>query len=508
MMNFFLNITFPNVFTHLWGLRPFLYRVPIPSDISSKQFFNWSTIEPLSNLSWVDCYSDYQCTRFQVPIDYSNEDGDKAALAVIKLPAQSETQYKGAILMNPGGPGGRGVAFLLSLGSSLASVVGNQYDIISFDPWVGNSTPRVEFFPSKEEHSQWLAVPDHWTTVFNTTSDEIPHLWASAQVIAQLAEQRDAGFMNYISTDNIARDMLRINEAAGQVKLHQSLPSSYGTVLGSTFATMFPHKVERIVLDGVLDMDRYYRNHTTLRDGWHDDTVDADADMQSFFDGCVAAGPDRCAFFSPTATEVSNSLDHLYDSIIAQPVPFVTPSSYGIVDYTVLRAAVRNAMCSPYNYFSELAEGLALLAAGDGSRIYALQETAYGPSSVEDLFAYWETVKGLSGFSDLLFHRRISCSGWKFHREGVFRGPITANTSYPILFIGNTADPLTPLSLAKKTSCTFPGSIVLTQNSSGHTSLAAWSACRNAHVQAYFQNGILPDDETVCEVESEMFPVS
>ncbi|KAK0491713.1 TAP-like protein-domain-containing protein [Armillaria luteobubalina] len=482
-----------------------------------------------------------------VPVDYLNEDGDKAALAVIKLPAQSETEYKGAILMNPGGPGGSG------LRSSWQVELDFLIRAISHTPaalWVGNSTPRVKFFPSKEEHSQWLAVPDHWTTVFNTTSDEIPHLWASAQVIAQLAEQRDAGFMNYISTDNIAREMLRINEAAGQAKLQywgfsQSLPSSYGTVLGLTFATIFQcaliflvfqetnfssnfqHKVER-----VLDMDRYYRNE------WQDNT--ADADMQSFFDGCVAAGPDRCAFFSPTATEISNGLDHLYDSILAQPVPFVTPSSYGIVDYTVLRAAVRNAMYSPYNYFSDLAEGLALLAAGDGSRIYALEETAYNPSSVEDLFAYWETVKGLSGFSDLLFPRRISCSWWWWwwwwyrHKVPIRNGrahspdmavpcavatkahavvitllsPITANTSYPVLFIGNTADPLTPLSLAKKTSRAFPGSVVLTQNSSGHTSLAAWSACRNAHVQAYFQNGTLPDDETVCEVESEMFPVS
>lgn len=70
----------------------------------------------------------------KVPIDYSNEDGDKAALAVIKLSAQSETDYKGTVLINPGGPGESGVAAITSLGSFLASVIGNQYDIIGFDP--------------------------------------------------------------------------------------------------------------------------------------------------------------------------------------------------------------------------------------------------------------------------------------------------------------------------------------------------------------------------------------
>ncbi|KAK0202252.1 TAP-like protein-domain-containing protein [Desarmillaria ectypa] len=495
--------------------------------------FDWSSIEPTNSLSWVDCYSDYKCTRFQVPIDYSKEEGDEAALALIKLSAQSETDYKGTVLINPGGPGESGVAAITSLGSLLVSVIGNQYDIIGFDPrGAANSIPRAEFFLSKEEQSQWLANPNHWSVIVNTTSDHIPHLWASAQVIAELSKERDNGILNYISTDNVARDMLRISEAAGQEKL-QYWGFSYGTVLGSTFAAMFPDEVERIVLDGVLDMDGYYSGD--LRN----ELADTDKDMQSFFDGCVAAGPDACAFYAPTAQEISNNLNSLYDSLLTQPVPVVTPSFYGIVDYAVLRTAVRFSLYQPYALFSTLAEGLADLAAGNGSIIYGIQAQTSGDTSsvydhsfdaeiaiscsdaventdsVADLFAYWDSIKGLSSFADILFAQRISCSGWKFHREGRFTGPITGNTSYPILFIGNTADPVTPLSAAKKTSSAFPSSVVLTQHASGasnqrtqHTSLAATSTCTQAYIQAYFQNGTLPGDGTVCEVESELFPAS
>ncbi|KAK0457507.1 TAP-like protein-domain-containing protein [Desarmillaria tabescens] len=494
--------------------------------VSAQSDFDWTAIEPTSNLSWVDCYSGFKCTRFQVPIDYSNEDGDKAALAVMKLSAQSETEYKGTVLINPGGPGGSGVAALAFAGSLLASVIGDQYDIVGFDPrGVGNSTPRAEFFLSKEEHYQWLASINRVTGTVNTTSDQIPHLWASAQVIAELAKERDSGILNYISTDNVARDMLRISEAAGQSKL-QYWGVSYGTVLGSTFAAMFPDKVERMVLDGVLDMDGYYSGD------WRNELADTEKVMQSFFDGCAAAGPDACAFYSSTAEEISNNLDSLYESLLNQPIPVVSPSFYGVVDYTVLRAAVVDTLYSPYGDSSILAEGLASLAAGNGSIIYEMQDTVYDPASVydnsweagiaiscgdslentdsvADLYAYWDSIKYLSPFaSGFILSHRISCSGWKFHREGRFTGPVTGNTSYPILFIGNTADPVTPLSAAKKTSGAFPGSVVLTQNSSGHTSFAASSTCTSAYVQAYFQNGTLPSDGTVCAIESEMFPLS
>ncbi|KAK0191837.1 Alpha/Beta hydrolase protein [Armillaria mellea] len=488
----------------------------------------------------------------KVPVDYSNEDGDKAALAVMKLSAQSETEYKGTVLMNPGGPGGSGVVYLASVGSTLISLIGDQYDIIGFDPrGVGNSTPRAEFFLSKEEHYRWLADANHWTSAVNVTSDQIPHLWASAQVVAELARERDNGILNYISTDNVARDMLRITEAVGQSKL-QYFGISYGTVIGSTFATMFPDKVERMVLDGVLDVDAYYSGilashrhgisttEVLLFPGdWRSQVSDTEKDMQSFFDGCVAAGPDACAFYASTSEEISNNLDALYESLLTEPIPVVIPytSSYGIVDYAALKTAVMNALYQPYAYFSLLAEGLVGLAEGNGTIIYQMQAMVYDPSSVydnmweaemaiscsdtmnntesiADLYAYWDSVQDISPFAFALMTQRISCSGWKFRRENRFT--VGANTSYPILFIGNTADPLTPLSSqvspfhaqARTTSSAFPGSVVLTQNSSGHTSLVASSACIYAYAKAYFQNGTLPDDGVVCEIETELFSAS
>ncbi len=167
---------------------------------------------------------------------------------------------------------------------------------------------------------------------------------------------------------------------------------------------------------------------------WRNKIADADKAMQSFFDGCVAAGPDACAFYASTPEQISDNLDSLYNSLLIQPVPVVSPPFYGVVDYTALRTTVWDALCAPYELFSILAEGLVSLAAGNGTIIYEIQADVYDPSSgydnsrdaeiaiacsdaanntdsVADVFAYSHDVEALSAFSDsLLVMQRIRCT--------------------------------------------------------------------------------------------------
>jgi hypothetical protein len=101
---------------------------------------------------------------------------------------------------------------------------------------------------------------------------------------------------------------------------------------------------------------------------------------------------------------------------------------------------------------------------------------------------------------------------------------IGGNTSFPILFIGNTIDPVTLLIGAKKMSKLFDHSVVLTINTPGvssapfsrmlpiyistcpqHTSFAATSPCQALAVKAYFADGVLPKPGTVCEIEDKLF---
>src|SRR5918995_2952182 len=70
-------------------------------------------------LAWSACAiaGGWECATLPVPLDYANPTGPTIDLALTRLPAGDPAQRIGALLMNPGGPGGRGVNTLHQLGT-------------------------------------------------------------------------------------------------------------------------------------------------------------------------------------------------------------------------------------------------------------------------------------------------------------------------------------------------------------------------------------------------------
>jgi hypothetical protein len=60
-------------------------------------------------LDWQPCDKYFECARLYVPFDYSRPAGPRFSLPVIKLPAADPASRVGALVINPGGPGGSGV---------------------------------------------------------------------------------------------------------------------------------------------------------------------------------------------------------------------------------------------------------------------------------------------------------------------------------------------------------------------------------------------------------------
>lgn len=104
-----------------------------------------------------------------------------------------------------------------------------------------------------------------------------------------------------MSTASVVRDMISILDAFSQSEEGSKVenPSllnfwgfSYGSFLGQTFASMFPDRVGRVVLDGVLDAEDY------VTGSFLSYLTDADEVFSTFFLYCHLAGPSKCSFYT------------------------------------------------------------------------------------------------------------------------------------------------------------------------------------------------------------------
>jgi hypothetical protein len=105
-----------------------------------------------------------------------------------------------------------------------------------------------------------------------------------------------------------------------------------------------------------------------------------------------------------------------------------------------------------------------------------------------------------SSFADVWMTLMLGCEAWGIEANDPpmrwddhpahKQKPI--KTSFPVLFISNTNDPVTPLYAGVKMAGKFVDAGLLEQKSMGHCSLAAASRCTSAKIKAYFTKGEVP----------------
>ncbi|EHK96234.1 putative Tripeptidyl aminopeptidase [Glarea lozoyensis 74030] len=169
-----------------------------------------------------------------VPLDWV-EPSDKlrASIAVIRLNATIRgDEYKGAVFINPGGPGGSGIWFIKHFSPYYQTVVGKNYDIISFDPrGVGFTAPHISCLTPSSSLLWSLLTPP----VLDAHAGILHDAYARAQAFSQACSpfQNSTSALAYVSTASTARDMYALVQATGNEKLNY-WGFSYGTYLGVT----------------------------------------------------------------------------------------------------------------------------------------------------------------------------------------------------------------------------------------------------------------------------------
>ena len=246
-----------------------------------------------------------KCANLQVPVNYADPGGRKITLALSEVAATAPVgQQQGDLLVNPGGPGASGRSLAAAVAQGLDPNVAADYNIIGFDPrGVGASVPALRCEPDFFSGVRANYIPA------NAAAEQA--LINRAKAYAAGCEQRFGWLLPYMTTADVARDLDSIRVALRQQKINY-YAFSYGTYLGQVYATMFPSRVRRMVLDSTVDPQGV----------WYQDNIDQDyafqGRMQAFF--AWVARYDSSYHLGSTAAQVQQAWYKARNRLAAHPI--------------------------------------------------------------------------------------------------------------------------------------------------------------------------------------------
>jgi pimeloyl-ACP methyl ester carboxylesterase len=479
---------------------------------------------PVPRLDWRPCGEDLPgklCATARVPLDHDEPRGRTTELALAKVPASDPSRRIGTVFVNPGGPGGSGVEFVLfGFGDFLAANLDGRFDVVGFDPrGVGSSDP-LHCFDSEEDLDAFLA--DQPVFPYRR-AQERPFFDHYRSLASECLDDRQA-VARHMSTADVARDLDLLRRAVGDSRLTY-LGFSYGSYLGNTYANLFPGRIRALVIDGVLD-PRLWSS------GWQ---IKSDRKAtQAVFDEalrlCDAAGS-SCAFSARGGSRARWRA--LANQIRREPLVVDPEFTY---TYDLLIADATGAMYAPEvwpDYFTFLDE-VADAVLGDqqpGAALSATRDSVLdrlaAPSTEADYPNFFDAYYG-NHCADTEYPRRFvtyraigiyaeqgsrfgpywwwsnaGCADWPTSPDR-YLGPWTARTSAPVLVVGNYYDPSTDYAGAQASDRLLRNSRLLTYAGWGHTAYGR-SECTTAYVDRYLLTGALPRAGTVCPANPNPF---
>ncbi|SCZ87677.1 BZ3500_MvSof-1268-A1-R1_Chr2-2g05143 [Microbotryum saponariae] len=525
---------------------------------------------------WSPCPDDSEtfCSYLSVPLDYAEPSGAAASIALRMIPASAPLKDQlGYVLINPGGPGGSGHAFALRRGKEISTVLKHRYHVIGFDPRGVNLTgPSNDCFANQGDASRLqkdfeaLGLPAQTAALAKGPSgsledDKDRHgrssRWQTyADAVTKAFDQSCRQNGNHAvlatsSTATVARDMKFIIEALGQPKLVY-WGFSYGTILGATFAAMFPDLVGRLWLDGVSDSQTYTNDIWA----WGRSGMNNSQDVWSaFFVACAESGPKGCALAEKglTALEIEEKIRKLILGLNAEPV-IVGSSKYGpgVVRAAQVHYKIWTALYAPKSW-PVFAEALDDLIKGNGTALFELanaeNDKLARTDSSDNLFhrksidSFWSSSPIMCSDTDPAVAQTLSdpasmasytqsiadispsgahwaqwvgaCRLWSSKAREVYRGPWTVETglkktNHPVVFFSMESDPVTPEISARKMADGFgkdSATFIVQRKGLGHCSSAHPSLCTAKLIRSYFLDGTVPEYGTECDTDDGfLFP--
>lgn len=443
------------------------------------------------DVRWQTCTQgdqEFQCADVLAPLDWAEPDTRAVTLFMVRIPATKQPR-RGAIFVNPGGPG--------EPGSLLAPRFHREgledYDIVGWDPrGTGQSTP-VRCADPKELDRFFE------TDVSPDDPGERQELIDVNREFGEACVENSGRLLEHISTPDSVADLDLLRQLVGEERLNY-FGYSYGTDLGSRYADTYPDRVGRMALDGAINVTD--ADDVTQATGF-------DRALSGFAEWCVAQ---RCSLGGdPQAVE--RSVTGLFDRLDAQPLAVgdrVLTESLGMTGVIVMLYGAEDE-------WRMLLSGVERARDGDGALLLQLadfynarRDGTYDtrPLAFSAIRCLDRGDEGLAGADRRLAEETARapvlarylgpdyvCPTWPVPPIAQPR-PVQATGSAPILVIGTTGDPATPFEFAENMASQLDSGVLLTYEGAGHGAYGGKSSCVDAAVARYFTSPEAPRPQT------------
>jgi pimeloyl-ACP methyl ester carboxylesterase len=453
-------------------------------------------------VTWRSCSDGFECATVKVPLDYREPDGRSIGIAVSRRPATDPGRRRGAILVNPGGPGASGIAFAPTALAQFRADVLARYDVVGFDPRGVAASQGVDCL-SDAELDEFIAL--------DPTPDNAA---ATTRALRQITEfgrgcVRGAGALaGHVSTPEAARDMDVVRAVVRSPELNY-YGASYGTLLGATYADLFPKRVGAMVLDGAVDPTQSLLQENLKAAAGFQTALDA------YLRYCVRQGDCPLGDSVPVAQRRLNALlDRIDDrplpgdgqrrltighAVLGVWLPLYVPELY-----PTLTVALQSALRGQGGPLLRLSDFYVSRGPGgyqDNSMeaLYAVncldESTSMSPAQVRRLIPRFEQRS--STFGEVFAWFLVGCPQWPVQSAEPLP-EIDAPGAPPILVIGTTGDPATPYESAVALAGQLRSGVLVTRVGEGHTGFGRGNACVDATVNDFFARGAVPRDGKRC----------
>jgi pimeloyl-ACP methyl ester carboxylesterase len=468
------------------------------TDTTTSEAPSTSAPEPtVPNLSWRSCRSSLECATLEAPLDWSNPSAGTIKLPLIRTLATLPEQRIGSMLVNPGGPGFGGAYLVEGATGIFSQSILEHFDVVTWDPrGTGGSQPAVDCIDTYDEYFGLDVTPN------DAAAQQA--LEDAAKKFDAACDQKNGSLLAHISTQDTARDMDLIRRALGEDKISY-FGFSYGSELGSVWATMFPGTVRAAVLDGAADPN------ADAMQGAIDQASGFEIALNAFLEDCKG----KCAFAQ--GGDPGAAFDKILADIDANAYP--TDQGRPPLNSGIAYSGVIDALYSQ-SLWLELDDALNQARQGNGSGLLALYDDYYqrrgdgsygneleaflaisclddrGPATVADVDSYNAQIEAVAPRIAPGFEHGYSCVYWPV--PSVAPLLVTGKGAGTIVVIGTTNDPATPYTSSLNMAKTLEGGRFIKVVGNGHTGYSK-SPCAQDLVDKYLIDLQAPPPDATCD---------